>query len=58
MEVLAALSILPKISSQQVVLAVKDIVDQLMSHQNEVIRKKCVIVMMKFNSVYPIDGFD
>ena len=49
LEVLAALTVLTKLVNQQIVMALRDAVDQLLTHQNEMIRKKAVIVMMKFN---------
>jgi AP-4 complex subunit epsilon-1 len=56
--VLAALTVLTKVVNQQVVMAVKDAVDQLLSHQHEMIRKKAVIVLMKFNKCMPIEQFE
>jgi len=49
LEVLAALTVLTKLVNQQIVMALRDAVDQLLTHQNEMIRKKAVIVIMKFN---------
>lgn len=58
LEVLAALTVLTKIVNQQMVMAVKDAVDQLLTHKHEMIRKKAVMVMMKFNQCMPIEQFE
>ena len=39
-------------------MAVQDAVDQLLQHSHEMIRKKAVIVMLKFNKIQPIPEFE
>lgn len=58
LEVLAALTVLTKLANPQIVMAVKDAVEMLLDHQHEMIRKKAVIVLIKFNQVTPLDDFD
>lgn len=58
MEVIAALNCLSKLSNANTIMAVSDDVTNLLDHQHEMIRKKAVMVLMKFNKINPIEGFD
>lgn len=57
-EVIAALNCLAKLSNQSVMLAVQDAVVLLLDHQHEMIRKKAVMVLIKFNHIMPIEQMD
>jgi AP-4 complex subunit epsilon-1 len=56
--VLAALNCLSKLSNQAVMLAVNDQVLALLDHQHEMIRKKAVMVLIKFNTISPVENMD
>lgn len=58
LEVIAALNCLSKLSNANVVAAVSELVTGLLDHTHEMIRKKAVMVLMKFNKIQPIEGFD
>jgi AP-4 complex subunit epsilon-1 len=58
LEVLAALNCLSKLSNQHVTLAVNDAVVMLLDHTHEMIRKKAVMVLIKFHSIVPIEAMD
>ena len=49
---------LSQLANTHMVTAVADAVDQLLSHNHEMIRKKAVIVLLKFNKIKPIDQFE
>lgn len=57
-EVIAALNCLAKLSNQSVMLAVQDAVILLLDHQHEMIRKKAVMVLIKFNHIMAIEQMD
>jgi len=48
LEVLGALNTLCKLSNSQVMLAVNEPVQKLLTHTHEMIRKKAVMVLLKF----------
>ena len=50
---LAALTVLTKLCNMHILMAVHEAVGRLMSHAHEMIRKKAVLVMIKFHSYYP-----
>ena len=58
MEVLAALNCLSKLSNSNVTMAVNDAIVMLLDHTHEMIRKKAVMVLIKFHSITPVDGMD
>jgi AP-4 complex subunit epsilon-1 len=60
LEVLAALTVLTKLANQHILMAVHEAVGRLLAHNHEMIRKKAVMVMMKFHKIYPsaIDQMD
>jgi AP-4 complex subunit epsilon-1 len=60
LEVLAALTVLTKICNQHVIMAVSEAVQRLLNHAHEMIRKKSVIVLLRFYKQYPsaIDQMD
>ena len=60
MEVLAALTVLTKLCNQHILMAVNEAVQRLLSHTHEMIRKKSVIVIIKFYKYFPgaIEGMD
>lgn len=58
LEVLAALNCLSKLSNQSVMLAVNDAVVKLLDHTHEMIRKKAVMVLIKFHSISPVEQMD
>ena len=58
LEVLAALNCLSKLSNQSVMMVVNDAVVSLLDHQHEMIRKKAVMVLIKFNKIQPVDQMD
>lgn len=49
---------LTKVANAQIVMAVCAQVDGLLGHEHETIRKKAVIVLIKFNQITPVDGFE
>ena len=51
LEVLAALNVLCQLANKHIVTAVTDLVDTLLQHAHEMIRKKAVIVMLRFNKI-------
>lgn len=51
LEILAALNCLSKLSNDNVMMAVSDAVFRLLEHQHEMIRKKTVMVLIKFNKI-------
>lgn len=55
---MAALNCLSKLSNQSVMLAVNDAVVMLLDHQHEMIRKKTVMVLIKFHSICPVEAMD
>ena len=58
LEVIAALNCLSKLSNASVMMAVSDAVMSLLEHTHEMIRKKAVMVLLKFNQIQPLEGFD
>ena len=58
LEVIAALNCLAKLSNQSVMLAVQEAVTLLLEHQHEMIRKKAVMVLVKFNNITPVEQMD
>ena len=58
LEVMAALNVISKLCHEHIIIAVSDVVHQLMNHNHEMIRKKAVMVLINFNKVKPIDQFD
>ena len=58
LEILAALNCLSKLCNEHVVMAVSDQIVQLLDHQHEMIRKKAVMVLLKFNSIIPVEQMD
>jgi len=58
LEVIAALNCLAKLSNQSVMLAVQEAVTLLLEHQHEMIRKKAVMVLVKFNNIMPVEQMD
>jgi len=58
LEVLAALNCLSKLSNENVMMAVNDSVCTLLDHTHEMIRKKAVMVLNKFNKISPVEGMD
>mmetsp|Transcript_19763 Transcript_19763/g.14496 ORF Transcript_19763/g.14496 Transcript_19763/m.14496 type:complete len:144 (+) Transcript_19763:183-614(+) len=53
LEVLAALSVLTNICNQHIIQAVSEAVQRLMTHPHEMIRKKSVMVILKFHKFMP-----
>lgn len=58
LEVMAALNVISKLPHSSIIAAVQDVVFALMQHQQEMIRKKAVMVLICFNNVMPIPEFD
>ena len=58
LEVLAALNCLGKLSNENVMMAVNDSVCNLLNHTHEMIRKKAVMVLLKFNKIANVEGID
>jgi AP-4 complex subunit epsilon-1 len=58
LEVLAALNVLCQLANKHIVTAVTDLVDTLLQHAHEMIRKKSVIVMLRFNKIQAIPDFE
>jgi AP-4 complex subunit epsilon-1 len=58
LEVLAAMNCLSKLSNENVMMAVSEAVFRLLEHQHEMIRKKAVMVLMKFHKIAPVEGMD
>jgi AP-4 complex subunit epsilon-1 len=58
LEVLAALNCLSKLSNSSVMMAVSEAVVMLLDHTHEMIRKKAVMVLIKFNSISPVELID
>lgn len=58
LEVMAALNVISKLPHTHIIAAVQDVVFALMQHQQEMIRKKAVMVLINFNKAQPIDQFD
>jgi len=58
LEVVAALNCLSMLSNQHVMLAVNDAVTLLLDHQHEMIRKKAVMVLLKFDKITKIEAMD
>jgi AP-4 complex subunit epsilon-1 len=58
LEILAALNCLSKLSNENVMMAVNDSVCKLLDHTHEMIRKKTVMVLLKFNKIAPVEGID
>jgi len=54
---MAGLTVLGKVSNQQVMLATYEQVIHLMSHPHELVRKKSVMVLIRFYGLYP-QGLD
>ena len=47
-----------KLSNEHVIMAVQESVSRLLDHQHEMIRKKSVMVLNKFNKTVPIELVD
>jgi AP-4 complex subunit epsilon-1 len=58
LEILAALNCLSKLSNENVMMAVSDPVCALLDHTHEMIRKKAVMVLNKFNKISPVENMD
>jgi AP-4 complex subunit epsilon-1 len=58
LEILAALNCLSKLSNDNVMMAVSEFVYRLMEHQHEMIRKKTVMVLIKFHKIAPVEAID
>jgi AP-4 complex subunit epsilon-1 len=58
LEILAALNCLSKLSNNHVMQAVHEAVIKLLDHSHEMIRKKAVMVLIKFNKISPIELMD
>jgi len=58
LEILAALNCMGKLSNEHVIMAVQESVSRLLDHQHEMIRKKSVMVLNKFNKTVPIELID
>lgn len=58
LEVMAALNVISKLCHSSIIAAVQDVVFALMQHQQEMIRKKAVMVLISFNKVQKIEAFD
>jgi AP-4 complex subunit epsilon-1 len=60
LEVLAALTVLSKVCNQHILGAVSEAVQRLLTHSHEMIRKKAVIVIIKFHKYSPasVDQMD
>ena len=58
LEILAALNCLSKLSNSSVIEAVQEPVCKLLEHSHEMIRKKAVMVLNKFNKIATIDQID
>ena len=58
LEVLAALNCLSKLSNSSVMMAVSEAVVRLLDHTHEMIRKKAVMVLIKFNGIAPVELID
>ena len=50
---LAALTVLTKLCNTHILMAVHEAVGRLLNHAHEMIRKKSVMVMIKFYNYYP-----
>ena len=55
---MAALNVISKLPHTSIIAAVQDVVFALMQHQQEMIRKKAVMVLINFNNAQPIADFD
>ena len=55
LEILAALNCLSKLCNEHVVLAVNEQICTLLDHQHEMIRKKAVMVLLKFHQISPVE---